>query len=557
MTDITIAARDGGSFTAYLALPPTGRGPGILLIQEIFGVNRVMRDLADGLAAQGYVVLCPDLFWRQQPGIQITDRTEAEWARAFELYKGFDEAKGVGDLLATLDHLRGLPGCTGKVGTVGYCLGGKLAYLMATRSTADCNVSYYGVGIETALGEAGRIAKPLLMHVAAADQFVPSEAQAKIKAALGRNKRVAIHTYAGMDHAFCRVGGQHYNAGAAKLANGRTADFFRKHLEPPRLVHAVRIHAAGGADQMRWEQIALAKPGAGEVLVRHTAIGLNYIDTYHRSGLYPIQLPATLGMEGAGVIEAVGPKVKEFKVGDRVAYAQPMGSYCEARIAPAERLVKIPAGIEDRTAAAMMLKGMTAWYLLRRTYKVQKGDWILVHAAAGGVGLILCQWGRALGAKVIGTAGSDDKAAIAKKHGAHHVIVTAKENVVERVKQITKGAGVAVVYDGIGKDTFMASLDCLRPLGMMVTYGNASGPVPPVNLGVLSQKGSLFVTRPTLMTHVAKREDLVKAARDLFAVVKSGKVKIEINQTYPLAQAAQAHRDLEGRKTTGSTVLLP
>ncbi|MSP88740.1 MAG: NADPH:quinone reductase [Alphaproteobacteria bacterium] len=557
MTDITIAARDGGSFTAYLAKPALGRGPGIVLIQEIFGVNKVMRNIADGLAAQGYMVLCPDLFWRQQPGIQITDRTEAEWARAFELYKGFSEAKGVDDLLATLDHLRALPGCSGKVGTVGYCLGGKLAYLMATRSTADCNVSYYGVGIEGALGEAGNISRPLLMHVASADKFVPPEAQAKIRAGLAKNKRVAPHVYAGMDHAFCRVGGQHFNAAAAELANGRTAAFFAKHLELPRLVNAIRIAAQGGTENMRWEQVELGKPGPGQVLVRHTAVGLNYIDTYHRSGLYPIQLPATLGMEGAGVIEAVGPKVKEFKIGDRVAYAQPMGSYCEARIAPAERLVKIPTGVSDRTAAAMMLKGMTAWYLLRRTYKVQRGDWILVHAAAGGVGLILCQWGKALGAKVIGTVGSDAKAEIAKKHGAHHVIVTTKENTVDRVKAITKGVGVSVVYDGIGKDTFMTSLDCLRPLGMMASYGNASGAVPPVNLGILSQKGSLFVTRPTLMTYVAKRGDLAKAARDLFAVVKSGKVKIEINQTYPLREAAQAHRDLEGRKTTGSTVLLP
>ncbi|MBM3597376.1 MAG: NADPH:quinone reductase [Alphaproteobacteria bacterium] len=557
MTDITISTKDGGSFTAYLAKPPAGKGPGVLLIQEIFGVNKVMRDIADGLAAQGYLVLCPDLFWRQQPGIQITDQTEAEWQRAFELYKGFDEAKGVEDLLASLDHLRGLPGCSGRVGTVGYCLGGKLAYLMATRSSADCNVSYYGVGIENALGEAAQITKPLLMHIAAADKFVPKEAQAKIKAALGKRKGVAIHVYPGVDHAFCRIGGQHFNADAAKLANERTAAFFRKHLEPARLVHAIRIHGVGTPDQMRWEKVALGKPGPGEVLVRHTAVGLNYIDTYHRSGLYPISLPATLGMEGAGVVEAVGPKVKDFKPGDRVAYAQPMGSYCEARIAPAERLVKIPAGIDDRTAAAMMLKGMTAWYLLRRTYKVQKGDWILVHAAAGGVGLILCQWGRALGAKVIGTVSTEDKAILAKKHGAHFVINTSKEKVADRVKEITKGQKVAVVYDGIGRDTFQASLECLRPLGMMVSYGNASGPVPPINIGVLSQMGSLVLTRPTLMTYVAKREDLLRAAKDLFAVVKGKKVKIEINQTYPLSQAAQAHRDLESRKTTGSTVLLP
>ncbi|MBM3570894.1 MAG: zinc-binding dehydrogenase, partial [Alphaproteobacteria bacterium] len=524
MTDITIAAADGGQFSAYLATPPAAKGPGIVLIQEIFGVNKVMRDLADGLAAQGYFVLCPDLFWRKQPGIQLTDQTDAEWARAFELYKAFDEAKGVQDLIATLDHLRRLPGCSGRVGTVGYCLGGKLAYLMATRSSADCNVSYYGVGIETALGEAAKIAKPLLLHIAAGDQFVPPAARAQIKTGLKRNKHAALHVYAGVDHAFCRIGGKHFNAAAAELANRRTGEFFATHLEPPRFVNAMRVHAAGGPDQMRWERIELGRPGPGEVLIRHTAIGLNYIDTYHRSGLYPIPLPSTIGAEGAGIVEAVGPKVKHLKVGDRVAYAQPMGSYCEARLAPADRMVKIPAGVDDRTAAAMMLKGMTAWYLLRRTYKVAKGDWILVHAAAGGVGMILCQWGKALGAKVIGTVGSDDKAAIAKKHGAHHVIVTARENFTDRVRHITKGQGVAIVYDGIGKVTFNGSLDCLRPLGMMVTYGNASGPVPPVNLGILAQKGSLFVTRPTLMSYTAKRDDLLTAARELFAVVKSRKV---------------------------------
>jgi NADPH2:quinone reductase len=293
------------------------------------------------------------------------------------------------------------------------------------------------------------------------------------------------------------------------------------------------------------------------VLVRNTAVGLNYIDTYHRSGLYPMPLPFTLGMEGAGVVEAVGPKVKEFKTGDRVAYAAPVGSYAEKCLRPADRLVKIPAGIDDKLAASIMLKGMTSWYLCRRTYKVKKGDTVVVHAAAGGVGQILSQWCKALGATVIGTVGNDDKVAIAKKIGCKHVIVLAREKVSERVKEITKGKGVPVVYDGIGKDTFMESLDCLAPLGLMVSYGNASGPVPPVNLGILGPKGSLYVTRPTLMTYTAKREDLVKAARDLFAVIKSGKVKISINQTYPLRDAAQAHRDLEARKTTGSTVLLP
>jgi len=293
------------------------------------------------------------------------------------------------------------------------------------------------------------------------------------------------------------------------------------------------------------------------VLVRNTAVGLNYIDTYHRSGLYPMPLPFTLGMEGAGVVEAVGPKVKEFKVGDRVAYAAPVGSYAEKCLRPADRLVKIPAGIDDKLAAAIMLKGMTSWYLCRRTYKVKKGDTVVVHAAAGGVGQILAQWCKALGATVIGTVGSDDKVAIAKKVGCKHVIVLGREKLAERVKEITKGKGVPVVYDGIGKDTFTDSLDCLAPFGLMVSYGNASGPVPPVNLGILGPKGSLFVTRPTLMTYTARREDLVKAARDLFAVIKSGKVKISINQTYPLRDAAQAHRDLESRKTTGSVILTP
>lgn len=321
--------------------------------------------------------------------------------------------------------------------------------------------------------------------------------------------------------------------------------------------HAIRIHQTGGPEVMRWEEVEVGKPGPGEVLVRNTAVGLNYIDTYHRSGLYPVPLPATLGMEGAGVVEAVGPKVKEFKPGDRVAYAQPVGAYAEVCLRPAERLVKIPAGIDERTAAAMMLKGLTAQYLLRRTYRVKQGDTFLVHAAAGGVGQILCQWGKHLGATVIGTVGSEEKVALARKAGCRHVIVLGRENLPERVKAITKGEGVPVVYDGIGRDSFEASLDCLRPLGLMVSYGNASGPVPPVNLAILSQKGSLFVTRPTLMTYVAKREDLVKNARELFAVVKSGAVKIRINQTYPLREAAQAHRDLEARRTTGSTVLLP
>jgi NADPH:quinone reductase len=321
--------------------------------------------------------------------------------------------------------------------------------------------------------------------------------------------------------------------------------------------YAMRIYENGGADKLRWEEVQVGAPGEGQVRVRNTAVGLNYVDTYQRSGLYPLPLPFTLGSEGAGVVEAVGPKVKDLKVGDRVAYAGPLGAYAEVLLRPADRLVKIPAGVDDQTAAAMMLKGLTAHYLVRRTYRVKKGDTILMHAAAGGVGLILCQWAKALGATVIGTVGSDEKAALAKKAGCKHVIVNSRENFVERVKAITKGKGVPVVYDGVGKDTFMGSLDCLSPLGMMVSFGNASGAVPPFNAGILAQKGSLFLTRPTLATYTASREDLVKAARELFAMVKSRKVRIAVNQTYPLREAARAQTDLESRKTTGSTVLIP
>ena len=321
--------------------------------------------------------------------------------------------------------------------------------------------------------------------------------------------------------------------------------------------HAIRIHETGGPEKMVWDEVSVADPGPGEVRVRNTAVGLNYIDTYHRSGLYPIPLPAVLGMEGAGVVEAVGPKVKEFKKGDRVAYASPIGAYAEVLLRPADRLVKVPAGIDDKIAAAIMLKGMTAWYLARRTYAVKKGDTILVHAAAGGVGQILSQWAKHLGATVIGTVGSDDKVETAKKVGCKHVIVTSKANFVDRVKEVTRGAGVPVVYDGVGKATFLPSLDCLRPLGLMVSFGNASGAVDAFNPAILSQKGSLFLTRPTLFTYTAKREDLLQAAKELFDVVKKKVVKISVNQTYPLREAAQAHRDLEARKTTGSTVLLP
>jgi len=323
------------------------------------------------------------------------------------------------------------------------------------------------------------------------------------------------------------------------------------------MTHAFRLYETGGPEKLLWEEVQVGDPGPGEVRVRNTAVGLNFIDTYHRSGLYPVPLPATIGMEGAGVVEAVGPKVKEFKKGDRVAYSNPIGSYAEIVLRPADRLVKIPAGIDDRVAAAIMLKGMTAWYLARRTYPIQRGDAVLVHAAAGGVGQILSQWAKHLGATVIGTVGSDDKVDTARKAGCRHVIVSSKESLVDRVKEITKGAGVPVVYDGVGKATFLASLDCLRPLGLMVSYGNASGPVDPLNIGILSQKGSLFLTRPTLFTYTSRREDLLRAASELFALVKKKVVKIAINQTYLFLDAAAAHRDLEARKTTGSTVLLP
>ena len=320
---------------------------------------------------------------------------------------------------------------------------------------------------------------------------------------------------------------------------------------------AIRIHENGGPEKLQWEEVDVAEPGPGEVRVRNTAVGLNFIDTYHRSGLYPMQLPVTLGGEGAGVIEAVGRKVKDLKVGDRVAYVGPLGSYAEVLLRPAEKLVKIPNGVDDQTAAAMMLKGLTAWYLCRRTYRVKEGDTIVVHAAAGGVGQILCQWTKSLGATVIGTVGSEEKVALAKKAGCKHVIVASKEKLSERVKAITKGKGVPVVYDGVGKDTFMDSLDCLSPLGLMVSFGNASGAVPPVSIGILATKGSLFLTRPTLANYTATREDLLAASRELFNVVKKGTVKIKVNQTYPLREAAQAHIDLESRKTTGSTVLIP
>ncbi|MPZ19164.1 MAG: NADPH:quinone reductase [Luteitalea sp.] len=321
---------------------------------------------------------------------------------------------------------------------------------------------------------------------------------------------------------------------------------------------AIRIHEHGGPDVLRYEDVAVGAPGPGEIRVRHTAVGLNFIDVYHRAGLYPLALPATLGMEAAGVVEAVGGDVTDVKEGDRVAYAtQPLGAYSEMRLMPAGRVVKLPDGIDDRTAAAMMLQGMTAEYLIRRTYKVTAGEPVLFHAAAGGVGLIACQWLKHLGATVIGTVGSAEKAKLAKEHGCDHVINYREESFTQRVKEITGGDGVPVVYDSVGKDTWDGSLDCLRPFGLMVSYGNSSGAVPPVNLGILGAKGSLYVTRPTIMTYTAKREDLTASAQALFEVVLSGAVKVAINQTYPLAEAAQAHRDLEARKTTGSTILLP
>ena len=322
------------------------------------------------------------------------------------------------------------------------------------------------------------------------------------------------------------------------------------------MTHAIRIHQTGGPEVLQWEAVQIGKPGPGEIRLRQAAAGLNYIDVYHRTGAYPVQTPATPGMEGAGVVEEVGAGVTEMKVGDRVAYASaPMGAYAEARLMPADRVVKVPDGISDIQAASMMLKGMTAQYLLRRTYRVKAGDTILVHAAAGGVGLILCQWAKHLGATVIGTVGSEEKAALARANGCAHTVIYTREDFQSRVMEITGGKKVPVVYDSVGKDTFARSLDCLQPMGMMVLYGAASGPVPPFDLGQLAAKGSLFITRPTLFVYTAKREDLVASATELFDLVLHGAVKLHVNQTYALKDAAQAHRDLEARKTTGSTVL--
>jgi NADPH:quinone reductase len=319
--------------------------------------------------------------------------------------------------------------------------------------------------------------------------------------------------------------------------------------------HAIRFHKAGGPEVLQWEEVSVGKPGPGEARVRHTAIGLNYVDTYIRSGLYPAQLPSGLGAEAAGVVEEVGPGVSDVKAGDRVAYGNsPVGAYSEARVMPADRLIVLPKGITDQQGAAMMLKGLTAQYLIRQIFKVKKGDTILFHAAAGGVGLIACQWAKSLGATVIGTVGSDEKAKLAKDHGCDYPIVYTREDFVERVKELTKGEKVPVVYDSVGKDTFMKSLDCLRPTGLMVNFGQASGSVGPIDLGIFGAKGSLFYTRPTLNTYAAKRADMLVMAKDLFDAVTSGAVKIQIPQSYALKDAAQAHRDLQSRKTTGSTV---
>ena len=324
------------------------------------------------------------------------------------------------------------------------------------------------------------------------------------------------------------------------------------------MTKAIRIYEHGGPEVLKWEEFDPGEPGAGQLRIRNAAIGLNFVDVYHRAGLYPIPLPGGLGCEACGTVEAVGPGVTEFAVGDRVAYGSaPLGAYSQVHVMPEQRLVKVPDEIDDRTAATLMLKGMTAWYLLRRTYRVQSGDTILFHAVAGAVGLFATQWAKHLGATVIGTVGTDEKAELARAHGCDHTINYSTENFTKRVREITGGEGVPVVYDSIGKVTFEGSLDCLRPLGMMVTFGNASGPVPAFEPGILAQKGSLYLTRPTLINYSAKREDLLAGAREVFDVVTSGAVKVVINQTYGLEEAARAQTDLEARKTTGATVMLP
>lgn len=327
------------------------------------------------------------------------------------------------------------------------------------------------------------------------------------------------------------------------------------------LTHAIRFSAHGGPEVLRWETVELPDPGPGELRIRHQAIGVNFIDTYHRTGLYPVALPSGLGQEGAGVVEAVGPRVTEFRPGDRVAYCggalSPVGAYSEVRNFPAERAVRLPDDISFETAAAVMLKGLTAQFLVRRTHRVQPGDTVLIHAAAGGVGLLLVQWAKRLGATVIATAGNDEKAELVRAHGADHVIVYTRENFTERTRALTNGRGVDVVYDSVGRATFLGSLDSLRPLGLMVSFGNASGKVEPFDIGLLAQKGSLFLTRPTLFTYIARREDLLAMAEELFAAIRQGWLDVKIGQRFPLSQAAEAHRALESRRTIGATLLLP
>jgi NADPH2:quinone reductase len=322
--------------------------------------------------------------------------------------------------------------------------------------------------------------------------------------------------------------------------------------------HAIRIHENGGPEKLKWEEVGIGEPGPGEVLLRQTAVGLNYIDIYHRTGLYPVALPSGLGLEGAGVVEKVGAGVTDLKPGARVAYASaPIGAYAEWRLFPAAKAIALPEGISDRQGAAMMLQGMTVEYLIRRTYTVKPGQTVLLHAAAGGVGLIASQWLKHIGATVIGTAGGPEKMELAKAHGCAHVLDSRKDDIAKNVRELTGGKGVPVVYDSVGKATFQASLDSLAPRGMFVSFGNASGPVAPFEPGILAAKGSLYFTRPNLAVYTATREELVASAEALFDVVRKGAVKIEIRQTYPLKDAAAAHRDLEGRKTTGSTILLP
>ena len=322
--------------------------------------------------------------------------------------------------------------------------------------------------------------------------------------------------------------------------------------------NAIRIHQTGGPEVLQWESVTVGEPGPGEVRVRHTAVGLNYIDTYHRSGLYKLPLPSGIGLEASGVVEAVGSGVTDIAKGDRVAYCGgPPGSYAELRVMPADKLVKLPDGVSDRSAATLMLKGLTVEYLFRQTFPLKGGETILFHAAAGGVGLIACQWARALGVTMIGTVGSDEKAALAKANGCAHTIVYTRENFVERVKELTGGQGVPVVYDSVGKDTFPASLDCLKRRGMFVSFGNTSGPIAAFDIGLLLQKGALFATRPSIAMYAATRSDLLRMADEMFALVKAGKIVSDVRQTYALKDATQAHRDLEARKTTGATLLLP